>query len=258
MSLIDVSIQQAIALLKQAQYVVALTGAGISTPSGIPDFRSPASGLWERYDPMEVASFYNFKQHPEQFYDWIRPLLRKIMYAEPNAAHHALVQLESYGPLKAVITQNIDLLHTKAGHQQLYEVHGHLRDATCLRCFNIYQSDIVLIDAVETGKVPYCPDCGGLLKPNIILFGEILPISVLNGAKRQIQSCDLMIAIGSSLEVAPAGDLPYFAKQYGAKLIIINLEETHLDVMADVVIRANVIDILPHLATPFLPDFVSS
>jgi NAD-dependent deacetylase len=248
----DHLIDQASQILTQSQHAVALTGAGISTPSGIPDFRSRSSGLWAKHDPMEVASFIAFKQNPQIFYHWLGPLLETIMAAQPNAAHQALAQMEAFGPLKAVITQNMDMLHSKAGSKTVYEVHGHLREATCLRCYEIYEA-AVWRDFAATGEVPHCPACGGVLKPNVILFGELLPVSVLNQSRKQARLCDVMLAAGSSLEVAPAGDLPLLAKHSGARLIIVTLSETHLDYLADVVIHANVVDVLPQLAAPFLP-----
>jgi NAD-dependent deacetylase len=246
-------IVQAIEILTHSKHAVALTGAGISTPSGIPDFRSRSSGLWETYDPMEVASFMAFKHNPQDFYRWIRPLLRQIMTAEPNAAHQALAQLEAYGPLKAVMTQNIDMLHSKAGSHTVYELHGHLREATCLRCYTIYPAEGILNQIIANGEVPRCPSCGGVLKPNVILYGELLPVSMLNRSRQEARMCDVMLVAGSSLEVAPAGDLPLLAKQSGASLIIVTLSKTHLDYLADVVIHANVVDVLPQLAAPFLP-----
>ena len=253
MTEIDSLIAQAIRLFQQSKHAVALTGAGISTPSGIPDFRSRNSGLWEKYDPMAVASIQGFKQNPQHFYDWLHPLLARTLAAEPNAAHRALAQLETYGPLKSVITQNIDTLHTQAGSKTIYEVHGHMREVTCLRCYEIYAAETIFHDFMTTGEVPVCPACGGVLKPNVILFGELLPVLVLNRARQQARVCDLMLVAGSSLEVAPAGDLPLVARQSGASLIIVNLSRTHLDDLADVVIHADVVDILPQLAAPFLP-----
>jgi NAD-dependent deacetylase len=246
-------IDQAIELLTSSQHAVALTGAGISTRSGIPDFRSRDSGLWEKYDPMEVATISAFKRKPQDFYDWLRPILDSILTAQPNPAHLALTQLEKFGPLKAVVTQNIDLLHDKAGSKIVHEVHGSMREATCLRCYEIYNADIVLSELKVDSVVPRCPSCDGVLKPNVILFGELLPVSILNQSRRQSRMCDLMIVVGSSLEVAPAGDLPLLAKQSGAKLIIVTLSETHLDYLADVVIHDDVVDVLPQLAAPFLP-----
>ncbi len=247
------AINQAINILKAAKHVVALTGAGISTGSGIPDFRSPASGLWDEIDPMEVATITAFRQNPQAFFDWIRPLMQKIMAAQPNPAHLALAHMEKYGPLQGIITQNIDVLHTKAGSQTIHEVHGHLRDMTCLNCLETFQSQDVMQNFLEDGGIPLCPTCQGILKPNVILFGEILPMLVLNRAKRLAQACDVMLVAGSSLEVAPAGDLPMLAKFAGAKVIIVNYHETHLDYLADVVIHADVTAVLPQFAAIFEP-----
>lgn len=249
-------INQAKNILKDARHVVALTGAGISTGSGIPDFRSPESGLWDYADPMEVATITAFKRNPKAFFDWMRPLVQQIMTAQPNPAHLALAQMETYGPLQGIITQNIDVLHTKAGSQTIYEVHGHMRDATCMHCLETFQSIEILNGYLDNGDIPRCPkpQCNGVLKPNVILFGEILPMMILNRAKRLTQVCDVMIVAGSSLEVAPAGDLPMLAKYSGAKVIIINYGETHLDYLADVVIHADVADVLPQLAAIFMPE----
>lgn len=247
-------IKQAINILKDAKHAVALTGAGISTGSGIPDFRSPESGLWDYVDPMEVATIAAFKRNPEAFFEWMRPLVQKIMTAQPNPAHLALADMESFGPLQGIITQNIDVLHTKAGSQTIYEVHGHMRDATCMQCLETFQSSKILNGYLENGGIPRCPNCDGVLKPNVILFGEILPMVILNRAKRLTQACDVMLVAGSSLEVAPAGDLPMLAKYSGAQVIIINYGETHLDYLADVVIHADVAEVLPQLASIFVPE----
>lgn len=249
----EAKINQATDILKNARHVVALTGAGISTHSGIPDFRSPESGLWDHYDPMEVATIAAFKQNPQNFYNWLRPLAQKILTAQPNPAHLALAQMEQNGPLQAIITQNIDVLHTKAGSQTIYEVHGHMREATCMQCLQSYESTQVMAEFLVAGPVPVCPACHGVLKPNVILFGEILPVVTLNRARRHVRDCDVMIVAGSSLEVAPAGDLPMLAKYSGAKVIIVNFSETHLDDLADVLIHADVVEVLPRLARAFLP-----
>ena len=241
-------INQAIEFIQQAQHITALTGAGISTPSGIPDFRSPQSGFWENVDPVEVASIISFQENPKAFYDWIYPLLQLIMQATPNAAHLALAEMEQKGLLKGVITQNIDMLHTRAGSQTIHEVHGHMRKMTCMRCLKTIDSELILTEFLTTRQVPPCEYCDGVLKPNIILYGEILPLLTLRQAQQQARSCDVMLVAGSSLEVSPAGDLPILAKQHGAKLIFVNFSETHLDKIADVVIRADVADVLPKLA----------
>lgn len=243
-------IERAQQLLLASRHAVALTGAGVSTPSGIPDFRSPSSGLWQRADPMQVASIYAFRQRPQDFYDWIHPLARKALKAKPNAAHVALAELEAFGPLQAVITQNIDMLHTKAGSKEIIEIHGHMRELTCLRCFEIVPSEEILGEFIRNGEVPRC-SCGGVLKPNVILFGEQMPVRALVQSKKQARQCDLMLVAGSSLEVAPAGDLPEMARGNGARLIIVNNEETHADHLADVVIHADVVDVLPRLVEPF-------
>ncbi|MCP5098699.1 MAG: NAD-dependent deacylase [Chloroflexi bacterium] len=240
-------IEQAITLLQQSEYVVALTGAGISTPSGIPDFRSANSGVWERFDPIDVASIYTFCNNPKTFFDWIYPLAKKIIEAEPNAAHTALVEMEACGKLKSVITQNIDMLHTRAGSQTVYEVHGHMREATCMHCHTNYDGNKLLKTFIKNKTVPYCDYCDGVLKPNVILFGEMLPVQILNKAQKEAMACDLMLVAGSSLAVSPAGDLPQLAKRTGAKLLFVNLDDTHLDSIADVVIQADVVDVLPTL-----------
>ncbi|MEM7113552.1 MAG: Sir2 family NAD-dependent protein deacetylase [Chloroflexota bacterium] len=252
------SLSDAISLLQQAKHAVALTGAGISTPSGIPDFRSPASGLWEKADPMEVASIWGFQRNPEAFYAWLHPLSKLTMDAKPNAAHVALVDLEAHGPLKAIITQNIDMLHTRAGSQTVYEVHGHMREATCLSCLSVFEGAPFWERFTETAVPPRCPNCNSIVKPNTILFGELLPQAIMQAAEDHVAKCDVMLAIGSSLEVAPVGDLPLRAKRRGAKLIIINLGRTHADRLADVVIRADVVEALPQLAAVFKEKDVQS
>jgi NAD-dependent deacetylase len=240
-------IEQAITLLHQSNYVVALTGAGISTPSGIPDFRSPDSGIWAQHDPVEVASIYAFRHNPQTFYDWIYPLTKLIFDAQPNAAHHALAEMEVHGKLMSIITQNIDMLHTRAGSQTVFEVHGHMREATCMHCHTMVDGVALLQRFMQNKAVPQCNLCDGVLKPNVILFGELLPINVLHKAQKEAMACDLMVVAGSSLEVSPAGDLPQLAKRTGAKLLFINLGNTHLDSIADVVIHADVVDVLPKL-----------
>ena len=248
----DEQIERALSLLAGAQHAIALTGAGISTPSGIPDFQSANSGLWQNADPFEVASIHAFRRRPQDFYNWIQPITKLTLDAEPNPAHLALAQLEQGNRLRCIITQNVDMLHGKAGSSTVHEVHGHFREMTCLRCYTVYPSAAHLDLFVATGEIPYCDGCGGILKPNVILIGEQLPVRILNEAKKQTRQCDLMIVVGSSLEMAPAGDLPALAVETGAQLIIINLEPTHLDHLADVVISGDVVDVLPKLASTFI------
>lgn len=243
---VDHQIQQAARLIDRARQMVAMTGAGISTPSGIPDFRSPASGLWDHTDPLEVASIFAFRHNPQRFYNWVRPLALLLLEARPNPAHYALAELEREGKLKAVITQNIDDLHHKAGSQTVYELHGHLREVTCTKCYAVQDSAAAFAKFIADGQVPR-HHCGGVLKPNVILFGEQLPMRELVQAQVATKEADLMLVAGSSLEVAPASDLPELALQNRAKLMIINYQPTCMDSRADVVIRADVAEVLPRL-----------
>jgi NAD-dependent deacetylase len=239
-------IQEAITLIKQAKHIVAMTGAGISTPSGIPDFRSPDSGLWDKIDPLAVASIFAFRQNPENFYNWIHPLAGKLLNAQPNPAHYALAALEVEGKLQAVITQNIDDLHTKAGSKTIYELHGNFREATCIQCYKVKDSIHIFKEFAQNGQTPRC-ECGGVLKPNVILFGEQLPMRTFVAAQMAVKAADLMLVAGSSLETAPASDLPELALENGAKLIIINYQPTYLDHDADVVIHTDVAEVLPRI-----------
>lgn len=241
----DQRLDEIASLLRYAQYAVAFTGAGISTPSGIPDFRSPDCGLWTQVDPMAVASIYGFRQNPRAFYDWVHPLALRTLEAQPNAAHIALADLEKAGYLRCVITQNIDMLHTRAGSKVVYELHGHLREATCTHCFKIYGAEVILPHFLQTREIPHCHDCGGVIKPNVILFGEELPYAQLAAAREAARRADVMLIIGSSLEVAPASELPVLALRNSARLVTINLEPTPLDSSACIVIRENVADVLP-------------
>lgn len=241
------SIQKAADLLRAAKHAVALTGAGHSTASGIPDFRSPESGLWEKYDPMVVASIQSFLANPRLFYDWIRPLARQTAEAKPNPAHYALARLEAQGILKAVITQNIDDLHTQAGSRRVLELHGNLRTATCVRCGKKVASETIVRRFLEEDWLPTC-ECGGAIKPDVVLFGEMLPVDVFMAADAEARACDVMLVAGSSLEVYPAADLPFVARQHGARLIIVNLQPTPADGVAEVVIHDNVAVALPRIA----------
>ena len=243
---LDEDIESAARLMINARHAIALTGAGVSTPSGIPDFRSPGSGMWTHYDPATVASIWNFRRHPEDFYDWVRPLAHKIRTAQPNPAHLVLAELESLGYLRSVVTQNIDELHQRAGSRHVLELHGHLREATCIRCFQIVPGRELMDRFLVDGQVPYCA-CGGVLKPNVVLYGEMLPSDVVAEAQHEIEQCDLMLIAGSSLEVIPASEMPEIAAGHGAKLIVVNLEPTPVDPLADVVIHADVAEVLPRI-----------
>ncbi len=238
---------QAANLIKNAKHAVALTGAGVSTRSGIPDFRSPGSGLWEKTDAMSVASIWGFMEHPQRFYDWVKPLAQLIALAQPNPAHHALAELEALGSLRAVITQNIDDLHQRAGSQRVLQVHGHLREATCMRCQHLVPAQPLFAKFLCDRTIPTCEICGSVMKPNVVMFGEMLPVSVMDEAERESQSCDVMLVAGSSLEVVPAADLPLVAKKHGAKIVIVNDAPTPMDGHATIVLRADVAIALPQI-----------
>jgi NAD-dependent deacetylase len=240
-------VEQAIALLSAARHMVALTGAGISTPSGIPDFRSRGSGLWTDADPLAVASIWAFHDRPEQFYRWIRPVMFKMQAARPNAAHTTLTLLERQGLLKAVITQNIDSLHLKAGSRRVLEIHGHTRTASCLECHHAVTSDPLWSAVLAGVPPPPCSACGGLLKPDVVLFGEPLPYDALSAAQHETLAADVMLIVGSSLKVMPAADLPLLAKRRGAATILVNRTPTPLDEQMDVVIRDDVVKALQQL-----------
>jgi NAD-dependent deacetylase len=239
-------------LFRKAKRAVVLTGAGISTSSGIPDFRSEGSGLWSHDEPLEIASMQTFRTHPEKFYGWFRPLASQIFEALPNAAHQALAQLEKAGYIHSILTQNIDMLHQKAGTMHMVELHGTLKTLSCTQCFQQVESAPYLQSFIEQGTLPCCPLCGGLLKPDVILFGEQLPQRAWFEAQRESRACDLMLVAGSSLEVMPVAGLPMQALDRGAHLVIINNSPTYLNVRADAAIQENVSDIIPAIAEQVL------
>jgi NAD-dependent deacetylase len=243
----DKKISQAAELIKHAKHLVALTGAGVSTRSGIPDFRGTGTGLWTRVDPMVAASIWAFIEHPAGFYEWIKPLSQTMVKAKPNPAHYALAELEALGRLRVVITQNIDDLHQRAGSQRVLEVHGHMRQATCIRCYHLADAKPYIEKFIADGTIPTCPVCGGVLKPNVTLFGEAPPVRVLYEAQQDSEKCDVMLVAGSSLEVVPVADLPCVARQHGAQVIIVNNPATPMDKQAAVVLREDVTVALPKI-----------
>ncbi len=247
-------IKRAVTLIKQSKNTVALTGAGISTPSGIPDFRSPGSGLWEHTNPMDVASIAAFRQNPQKFYEWVRPLSTQLLNAKPNPAHYALAQLEAANYLQIIITQNIDGLHQAANSKHVLEVHGHIRTATCARCYAPHDANAIMKALMDGDDIPVCDKCGGPLKPDVILFGEQLPVHPLFESRTATAQADTILVVGSSLEVTPISDLPHDALQNGSKLIIVNYQETYLDEKADVVIHEDVTEILPQIVSLVLDN----
>ena len=241
------ALEDAAELFRKAKRVIVLTGAGISTPSGIPDFRSEGSGLWSRDEPLEVASLSTFRTAPENFFHWFRLLASQIFYAQPNPAHIALAEFEQAGYQNIIVTQNIDGLHQKAGSKHVVEMHGTLRTLSCTQCYKQFPAEEFLKPFIENGTIPRCTNCNGILKPDVILFGEQLPQSAWQEAQRATQQCDLMLVAGSSLEVLPVAGLPIQALDHGAHLIVINNTSTYVNVRADIVITDNVATIIPEI-----------
>jgi len=243
----ETAISDAAELFRNARHVVVLTGAGISTPSGIPDFRSEGTGLWSREEPLEVASFSTFRTHPEKFFNWFRPLAKLIFSAVPNPAHEALTDLESRDRKVSIITQNIDGLHQKAGSKRVIEMHGTLNSLSCTTCFKKFEARDFLEPFIEHGTIPLCTNCNGVLKPDVILFGEQLPQDAWFEAQKAAHQCDLMVVAGTSLEVLPVASLPVQVVDRGAHLIVINDTATYINVRADIVMMGDVATILPNI-----------
>ena len=195
-------------IIRGSRRAVVLTGAGISTPSGIPDFRSPDSGLWEHFDPFEVASLTSFRHNPANFYQWMRGLASIILDAQPNPAHFSLAKLQQLGYMQTIITQNIDTLHQRAGSQNVLEVHGSLETMTCTGCYQRVKARDYIEAYLKRAEMPHCPGCGAVLKPDLVLMGEQLPAKTWLEALQASKQCDLMIVAGSSLEVLPVAGLP--------------------------------------------------
>ena len=228
-------------LIRGARSVVALTGAGISVPSGIPDFRSPGSGIWEKVDPMKVAHIDAFRADPVQFWRFYGNRFDTLDAKEPNGAHHALVELERRGLLHAVVTQNIDRLHRKAGTSRLVEVHGTIDHSSCLECG--MQFPLALVRErleVAMDGVPRC-DCWQPLKPDVVLFGEFLPEGALEEAFTLAAGADVLLCIGSSLEVYPIAQLPALTRQSGGAVAIVTQGETPYDSRAAVRLGGDVV-----------------
>jgi NAD-dependent deacetylase len=228
-----VSAERLAALILERQPCVVLTGAGVSTESGIPDFRSPA-GVWRHYDPMEYATIEAFRRDPAKVWDFYSKRLGVLRGAEPNAAHLALAELERRGLVEAVITQNVDRLHERAGSRQVIEVHGSLRTASCPECGHREGFERVL----ELLPVPLCDRCGAVLKPDVVMFGELMPEAELERASDLVRHAGLLLVVGSSLEVYPVAGLPDEALAAGARLAIVNRGSTPYDGHADLRIDA--------------------
>lgn len=223
--------------------VLVFTGAGMSTASGIPDFRGK-QGLWKGMDPAKVVSIEVFEENPREFYAFYRQRLAMIRSVQPNEGHRIVAELEEKGYVSAVITQNIDDLHGRAGSRRVFEVHGSVRSATCRRCGRRITGD-ELVEGIDSSPdgVPRCP-CGGVFKVDVVLFGEPLPQDVWEGALAEAERASMAVVLGSSLVVYPAAYIPRIVKNRGGKLAIVNADPTPLDSMADVTIRADLVEVL--------------
>ena len=222
-------------LIVAAERVVALTAAGVSVPSGIPDFRSPGTGLWERVDPMEVAHIDAFQRDPKRFWGFYAQRFDSLAHKQPNAAHRALAAMEGAGLLQAVITQNVDELHRKAGTRELVEVHGSIASCVCLRCgASVSREQARLRIAADPDGVPRCEGCDAPLKPQVVLFGEMLPEGALLRAQQLCERADVLLCIGSSLEVYPVAALPELTLAAGGTVAIITKGPTPFDDLAGV------------------------
>jgi len=245
---IDAKIKKIAGLIKDARSIIALTGAGMSTESGIPDFRSPGTGIWEKIDPTKFASIDSFISgfDLDELIDLASDMdITSMFTAEPNKGHKALAELEAIGKLNGIITQNVDMLHQKAGNKSVIEVHGSLKTASCLSCKKEMNLEDFLAKIIEQQKIPPICECGSIIKPDVVFFGEMLPEKALSMSIKYASRCDLLLAVGSSLVVYPVANLPRLAKRNGAKLVIINIDRTPYDKVADVVIHEKIGDVLP-------------
>jgi NAD-dependent deacetylase len=237
----DESIKTAAKIIKNSKSLIALTGAGISVPSGIPDFRSKG-GLWEKYDPMVYANISSFQRSPEKVWDMIFDMMNLVIYAEPNMAHYTLAKLENLGILKVLVTQNIDGLHGKAGSRKVIEFHGNTEFLECIKCGNSYKAASYKINEK---KLPRC-SCGSILKPSVIFFGEAIPEIALIESTDFAASADTVLVIGTSSAVYPAAAIPAIAKENGAVIIEFNIEETEItSVLTDFLILGQADETLP-------------
>jgi NAD-dependent deacetylase len=229
-------------LLRESERAVVLTGAGVSVPSGIPDFRTPRTGLWETVDPMEVAHIDAWRRDPDRFWRFYGDRFAMLVDKQPNEAHRALAELERRGLVRAVITQNIDRLHRVAGTERLIEVHGSIESSVCLQCGASFPLDRVVEQLRAEGGAPECPACVAPLKPNVVLFGELLPERALAEAQALAVDADLLLCVGSSLEVYPVAGLPAITRGAGGRIALVTQGPTPYDDEADVKLDGDVVE----------------
>jgi len=246
-------IREAARLLAGRRNAVALTGAGISVESGIPSFRG-AQGMWAKYDPMEYATLHAFMQTPRKVWEMLSEMVAVCGGAAPNAAHKALAALEEMGVVRAVITQNVDGLHQAAGSPRVIEYHGNMEELICVSCWKRYPTR----ERWTPGAVPLC-DCGEILKPNVVLFGEPIPWLAQEQAEEEARTCGVLLVIGTSAQVSPACDIPRIAKESGAAVVEINPEPTSLTIsVTDIHLQGSASEVLRLLLKELSPgDHVS-
>ncbi len=244
----DHAIERLAELVRGARSVVALTGAGISVPSGIPDFRTPRTGLWENVDPMEVAHIDAFHEDPIRFWSFYGERFAALRDKRPNDAHRALAELERRGLLDGLVTQNIDMLHRRAGSRELVEVHGSIATCSCLSCPGKVELEEVRARAAAAADgVPRCGSCRQPLKPDVVLFGELLDARALQRARALCEGADLLLCIGSSLEVQPVAGLPLATLRAGGRVAILTRGPTPLDELAEVRLSGDIVEELERL-----------
>jgi NAD-dependent deacetylase len=242
----NATVERLAELVRDSHCTVALTGAGISVPSGIPDFRSPGTGLWENVNPMEVAHIEVFRRDPKRFWSYYRPRFGMLSQKEPNAAHAALAELESRGLLDAVVTQNVDRLHHKAGSRRVIEVHGTIETSSCLDCGESYTLELVE-GLFDDEGVARCHGCNGPVKPDVVLFGELLPEQAMDQAAALAAGAELLLCVGSSLEVYPVAGLPQVTRSSGGRVAILTKGPTPYDAEAEIRLHGDVVDELESL-----------
>ncbi|MFX1526266.1 MAG: NAD-dependent deacetylase [Promethearchaeota archaeon] len=247
MNNLDEKIRKFAQLIIDAKKIVVLSGAGMSTESGIADFRSPGTGLWEQVNPNEFASIHSYISDTQKNLKFMLEMGMNIFKARPNNGHKSLTKLQKLGKLEGILTQNIDGLHRKAHTKNIIELHGTVNEAICMRCKEIYPITTMINQVLKGNYSPSCEVCGGLLKPNAIFFGEPLHSETLVQADEMISDCDLLIVLGSSLLVYPVAFYPRKALSAGAKLAIINIQHTDMDDNAEVVIHEKIGDIFPKI-----------
>jgi NAD-dependent deacetylase len=231
-------------LLLGSKCAAVLTGAGVSVPSGIPDFRSPGTGLWANVDPMEVAHIDAWRRDPDRFWQFYGDRFASLADKQPNDAHLALAELERRDLVRAVITQNVDRLHRRAGSERVIEVHGSIDRSVCLECDGKFSLERVIEQLRAGDGAPECPACAVPLKPDVVLFGELLPEQAMSEAQDLALEADLMVCVGSSLEVYPVAGLPAMTRGAGGRLALVTQGPTPYDVDAEVKLDGDVVEAL--------------